>query len=303
MTSASVSSDPQQDSAISLFHLWHVLLAEWRLLLASGTLFTAAAVALALTMTPVYRAESIVAPVEADRREGSASALISQLGGVAGLAGINLGSLTSSANKGRIIIQSRSLLEEFIRRNDLIPVLLGDAQTDRPPTLWRAVEEFKKIYDAEEDPETGLITVRVEWTDPRLAAQWTNSLVKLSNELLRQRDLTDAQRNIKYLNEQLALTNVVGLQQVIYNLIEGEMKTLMLANAREEYALAVVDQAVVPEMRSRPKRTQMTVLGALLGGIVGVFAVAIRRTVRIQRAQHEALMAKSRSADRKETQT
>src|SRR5690606_5922413 len=149
----------------------------------------------------------------------------------------------------------RSLIEEFIGRNNLIPVLLSDGEEDpdRPPTLWRAVEAFRKnVYHVEEDPETGLIRVRAGWTDPERAASSANGLVDLANERVRQRDLSDAQRNIKYLNEQLAETNVVGLQQAIDNLIEGEMKTLMLANAREEYALTVVDRAVAPELRERP---------------------------------------------------
>jgi uncharacterized protein involved in exopolysaccharide biosynthesis len=58
------------------------------------------------------------------------------------------------------------------------------------------------------------------------------------------------------------------------------MRTLMLSNARQEYALAVIDRAVVPELRQRPKRKQIVVLGTLLGGIVGLFVIAIRRTLR-----------------------
>jgi LPS O-antigen subunit length determinant protein (WzzB/FepE family) len=106
---------------------------------------------------------------------------------------------------------------------------------------------------------------------------------------MRQRALTDAERNIEYLNDQLGRTNVVELQQVIYNLIEAEMKTLMLANVRNEYAFSVVDPAVVPELRARPKRKQLVVLGALLGGIVGLFVVAVSRSLQNLRVEQSAL--------------
>jgi uncharacterized protein involved in exopolysaccharide biosynthesis len=275
---------PQGEDTVSLLALWHIARAEWRIFAYIIGAFTVASIIVALVMTPIYRAEAVVSPVDTNRRD-LGSGLVGQLGGLAGLAGINLSGLTGAPNKGRIMIQSRSLLEEFIKRNNLIPVLYEqERKSDEPPTLWFAVERFKlNNYSAEEDPETGLITVRVEWTDPQLAAKWANDLVKLANELLRQKDLADADRNIKYLNKQLADTNVLGLQEVLYNLIEIEMRTLMLAHAREEYALSVVDEAVAPELRYSPKRKQLVVLGGLLGCIVAAFVVAIRRTLRTER--------------------
>ena len=55
--------------------------------------------------------------------------------------------------------------------------------------------------------------------------------------------MTDSSRNIQYLKDQIAKTDVVQLQGVMYSLVEAEMKTLMLANARSEYAFTVVDPA------------------------------------------------------------
>ncbi|MGH8249563.1 MAG: Wzz/FepE/Etk N-terminal domain-containing protein [Steroidobacteraceae bacterium] len=276
--------DGRRDAdAINLLDVWNAVRADWKLLACIVAVFALAAVVIALTMTPVYRAESVVTPVDPGARDSAASALVGQLGNLAGIAGINLGDMSGSSNKGRVTIQSRSLIEEFIRRNKLIPILYADreaATSDGQPTLWLAVEDFEDMYSAEPDPETGLITVRVEWTDPKLAAEWANGLVALANELLRNRDHADAQRSLKYLNGQLAQTNVVGLQQVLYNLIEIEMRTLMLSNARQEYALAIIDRAVVPELRQRPKRKQIVILGTLLGGIVGLFFIAIRRALR-----------------------
>jgi uncharacterized protein involved in exopolysaccharide biosynthesis len=62
------------------------------------------------------------------------------------------------------------------------------------------------------------------------------------------------------------------LRRVIYNLIENETKTLMLANAREEYAFAVVDPAVPPELRISPRRRVMVLVGLMLGLVLGTLA-------------------------------
>ena len=50
----------------------------------------------------------------------------------------------------------------------------------------------------------------------------------------------------------------------------------MLADVREEYALEVIDPAVVPETKSAPDRALICILGALLGGILSVLFVLLK---------------------------
>ena len=100
----------------------------------------------------------------------------------------------------------------------------------------------------------------------------------LANETLRSRALSDSSRNIQYLKEQIAKTDVVELQRVMYGLIEIEMKTLMLANARTEYAFTVVDPGVTPERRVWPRRTLMVLSGGVLGVFLG-FLLALAHSI------------------------
>src|SRR5205823_3365385 len=119
-----------------------------------------------------------------------------------------------------------------------LPLLSRGAK--KPPTLWVAVEKFRKTcLMITEDKLKGLTTVSIDWTDPATAASWANSFVALANEILRTRAIDDANRNIDYLNQQVAHTNVVELQQVMYKLIEQETKSLMLAKGRVEYAFTI----------------------------------------------------------------
>ncbi len=227
-------------------------------------LCTAAALAYALTAIPIYRAEAVLTEVR-DGGMGGAAAGLSQLGGLASMAGLNIGG--ASANRTpQAVLKSRHLVEEFIKRNNLIPELYPKAQQPRP-TLWRAVKRFQEgILKISEDTRANKTSVSIEWTDPVAAARWANEFVALANELLRTRALDESTRNVNYLKEQIAKTNVVELQRVMYSLIESETKTLMLANARAEYAFVLVDPAVPPEIRISPKRT-IIVLAGLLGGL------------------------------------
>jgi uncharacterized protein involved in exopolysaccharide biosynthesis len=228
------------------------------------------AIAWALTATPIFRAEVVVTPVR-DRNGFGSNSLSSQLGGLTSLAGINL-PVGGPGEEGLLVLTSRRLVEEFIKRNDVPPLLAHGSQ--HPPTLWFAVRQFRaSVIKIDEDKAKGITTVTVDWTDPIVAAKWANQFVDLANELMRTQAVDDATRNVAYLNSQIARTSVVELQRVMYNLVESETKTLMLASGRKEYALTVVDPAVPPEKRISPQRTLMVLTGLVLGAVLGSLLV------------------------------
>lgn len=262
----SVAARDEIDVVALLRALWR---RKWLILLITAV-FAVGSVYLALTATPVYSAQAVVAPVDAGDA-GPMSSLASQFGGLAGLAGASLPGNRSTQNH-MAVLRSRSLVEEFIRRNELLDDL--SPPDGAPHSLWYAVKHFReKVLLISEDDKSGTTRVAVNWTDPAVAAQWANGLVALANELIRARALAEAQKNIEYLNKQIAATNVIGIERVMYGLIENETKTLMLANAREEYAFRVVDPAVAPELRSRPKRKLMVLTGTALGALLSVLLV------------------------------
>lgn len=265
-----------RDDEIDIFALWHTMWGSKYLIGLISGLCGLAALLYAFTATPKFRAEVVVAEVHDTSLKGAAS-LTNQLGGLASLAGINLPG-SGSDHDAQAVLQSRRLVEEFIKSQNLLSVLLPD--TKKPPTLWFAVKRFRDgVVSIREDKRTFLTTVAIEWTDPKTAAQWANGFVALANELVRTRALDDSTRNIAYLNKQIAQTNVVDMQKVIYNLIESEMKTLMLANARAEYAFSVIDPAVPAEVRSSPKRGLIVISGFAFGLLIGVIAAFARERV------------------------
>lgn len=86
-----------------------------------------------------------------------------------------------------------------------------------------------------------------------MAKEWTEKLVHEINQHMRQQDVEDAEARIAYLEEKLSETNIAGMQQVFFQLIESETRTVMLANAQNEYIFKTVDPAVVPQEKSEPK--------------------------------------------------
>ena len=249
-----------------------LLRVAWRykyLVLSITMLAAMISVAMALMAKPVYRAEVVITEVREGPAGSGGSGLASQLGGLASAAGISLGSGSAGNHAGQAVLKSRHLVEEFVKRNNLIPELFRNSK--KQPTLWLAVKRFQEgVLRITEDTRQGKTTLSIDWTDPETAARWANGVVALANELVRTRALSEATRNVAYLREQINKTTVVELQRVMYDLIESETKTLMLANERAEYAFMVVDPAVAPELRISPQRTLMVLAGTIIGFCLGI---------------------------------
>lgn len=236
-------------------------------------------------MTPVYRAEVTIAPVSEER--GAAASLSSQLGGLASLAGINLPSGGGSADANAAILKSRELATRFIEKEGLMPTLFEaewdavnrrwlETAQDKLPTQWKAYQLFDTgVRKIQEDKKTGIIKLSIDWKDPKLAAQWANGLVRAANEHIRQRAIREAEQSMAYLNEEVSKTSVVGMQEILYRLIEKQMQTVTLARARDEYAFAIIDKAVPPERKLSPKRGMIATVSSMTVGLLAALYVLV----------------------------
>ena len=187
------------------------------------------------------------------------------------------------------VLQSELVTQSFIKSRDLLPVLysnLWDSRDarwktndpDKQPTLWKAYKLFnKKIRNVTEDKTTGLVTMRIEWKDARQAADWANGLVQLTNQYLRNKAISEAERNIAYLNSEAAKTNIVEVKTSIYALLQQEINTEMVARGRDEYALKVIDPAYVPEKPVSLGPLTLAIFGLLAGGLGCLTFILVRR--------------------------
>ena len=248
---------------------------RWTIVLSTLIVGTAATI-FAFLATPMYRADVTLTIVK--EKEGNGSDLGGSLSDIANLAGVNIGQ-SSDEDAYKAVLSSRHLIQVFIERYGLV-------QTLHSPTLWKAVNHFHDdLVNIKDDQRKGTTLVAITWTDPAVAARWANDFVALCNELIRTKALNQAKRNVDYLTEQAGKTTSVDVQHALYDLVESETKKLMLANERIEYAFAVADPAVAPEIRSSPKRTMLLFGGLGLGGFIG-FSIAFVRARLAVRRQH-----------------
>lgn len=293
------------DDELDLRELVRVIWAgKW---LIGGITFASAVIAviIALMLTDIYRSGALLAPNDQDGASGL-SALAAQYGGLASLAGIDLGGASSDKTAlGLEILRSRKFVSEFIERHDiLVPLMAARGWDDetgelkinpddydlaaekwvrdvsppkRPtPSLQEAYEIFMDLLSVSQDKKTGFVVVAIEHYSPTIAKQWVDWLVEDLNAFIMQQDVAEAEQAIEYLNGQIASTSLAELQNVFFRLIEEQTKTVMLAAVSNEYLFKTLDPAIAPEEKARPKRSLIAILGTLLGGMFGLLVVLVR---------------------------
>lgn len=281
---------------------------KWIVML-SAAIFAVLSVIVALSLPNIYQSEVTLAPTE-EASGGGMAQMAGQLGGLASLAGVNLGQQQADKTTMALeILKSRAFITDFVERHDILPELMA-AESWSPngglkynaelynaenrswiirdgeslkPTSWQFVKNFRKEHlNVTRADDSGLVFVAINHLSPVVAQRWAKWLVEDINKEMRKRDIEEAERSLEYLNSELQRTSLSNMQQVFYQLIEKQTQTIMLANVRPEYIFQVIDPAVVPEQKAKPSRALICIVGTFLGGLVGLLIVFIRQAMRLK---------------------
>ena len=302
---AQMQQNQVQDDEIDLSELWRAVWAGKFTIIAISFIFAVASIMFALSKPNVYKASAILAPASAEGGGGLAG-LAGQFGGLASMAGINLGG--SGGDKTALaleILKSRSFIENYIAKHELlVPIMAGknwNMATDNlifddelydsvnniwlrevkppkkvEPSSWEAYKNFSKLLSVSQDKTTSMVTIGIEYFSPTMAQQWLTWLISDINDFMRDQDQKEAQASIDYLTQQLENIQVTTMETVFYQLVEEQTKSMMLTKVKAEYVLKTIDPPQVPDEKAGPKRALIVILGTMLGGMLSVLIVLIR---------------------------
>lgn len=294
-----------QDDELDIRELIASIWAGKLLIIIVTTCFAVLSVIYALNLPNIYKAEAVLIPAESKESNGLAG-LASQFGGLAGIAGVDIGG--GSGNKAQLaleILKSRKFTSNFIEKHAILPNLMAAKSWDMSnnsisynealylqfedkwvrqvkapklakPSMQEAYKVFSKIVDTNSEPESSTITLSVEHISPVIAQQWVKWLIEDINLEVKQREVSEAIKSTQFLTEQLEKTKVSDIRSVLYNLVEEQTKTIMFANVRDEYVFKTIDPAIVPEEKFKPRRAIICIAGTLLGAILSFFFLVLR---------------------------
>ncbi len=264
------------------------------------------AVLYSISLPNVYKSEALLSPVVS---EASPSGAMSNMGGLASLAGINLqtqpaGNSTKALKKLRTL----SFFEDNILPNIFLPDLMAfkswdsknnkiiydknifnsDTQTwNKIPSPQKSYKDFKRILEFSLDYETGFVTISVRHQSPYIAQEWTNLIVNQLNDFFRSNDKREAQAAMDYLNAQMAQTSYTEIKEVIAQLLQNKMQQLTLIEANDFYVFSYLDPPKVMEEKVEPNRKSISILGAVLGALSGILIIIIGEFLRSKKIWYE----------------
>ncbi|KZZ48374.1 hypothetical protein A3758_13935 [Oleiphilus sp. HI0118] len=299
---------PPYDDEIDLLELWRALMRGKWIIVGFTAVFSVASVFYALSLPNMYKSVAILAPAEAS--SSGLAKIAGQFGGLASIAGINLGGGGSNKTAEALeILQSWAFIEEFIQEQNIAPQVFAvkgwnpetneliynteiynpqtQTWTREPPkgkkaepSSWELFLKFSDYISIGEDKLTGFVSLSITHYSPSIAKAWVDLYVRVINRVFKEKDTLEAEANVEFLKSQIEQTSLASMQGVFYDLIEEQTKTLMLAKGSTEYVFKTVSESRVPEQRSSPKRALICVVGAFLGGFLGVFVALIRYFIR-----------------------
>lgn len=290
---ASSSGAPEQTAVsdadvVQLQPIFRMFARHW--LLAIGTVVLVAGVVFSVSflVTKRYEASATVMPVSQEGPGSVLRTLASQVGGLAALAGVDASGGSMTASQAVALLQSRELIQQFVADQNLLPVLFErhwDSRTGDwkpsirgvPPSLEDAYRLItRRVLAIEEDRRTGLVIIRVTWTDPELSAKWANELLRRANEKARDLALRDADQSLAHLKREMDRTTAVEVRQSIAALMEAQLNKKVLAEVRPDFAFRVLDKALPSDLHNFVSPSRKVYLGAGLGlGLVAALLLVL----------------------------
>jgi LPS O-antigen subunit length determinant protein (WzzB/FepE family) len=296
------------DDEIDLRELFHVLL-EGKWIVVSLTAFISIlGVIYSLLLPNIYESKAILVPVNSS---SSISGALGSYSSLAGLAGINLSSGSDEGNSVKAIqkISSLSFFKNNILTNIHLPNLMAvkswnpktntltfdenifDTNSNtwirdykypqqQIPSAQESFEEFETVHlGLSEDKKSGFITLSIKHQSPFVAKQWVELIVNEINAFYRQKDKLESEKAVSYLNQQISMTGLSEIKQVLAQLLQEETKKLTLVEANQFYVFDYIDPPAIMEKKSAPKRAVICIIIAIIGGMLSIFLVLIRHYV------------------------
>tara|TARA_B110000503_G_C7103983_1_gene395102 strand:+ start:141 stop:1088 length:948 start_codon:yes stop_codon:yes gene_type:complete len=293
------------EDEIDLREVFNVLLQGKWFIISVTSFVSIIGVIFSLLLPNIYESKALLVPINLS---SSISGSLGSYSALAGLAGISLPSDSNEGNALKAIekVGSLSFFENSILVNislpDLMAVKSWNPKTntliydksiyDKNSNTWvrdysypqqqipspqESFEEFKsKHFNVSQDKKSGFITLSIKHQSPFLAKQWTDLVVNKINTYYRKKDKSESEKAVSYLNQQISITGLSEIKEVLAELMQEEIKKLTLVEANEFYVFDYIDPPAVMEEESYPNRVLIIILSLLSGVMLSILLALIR---------------------------
>jgi len=295
------TSDYNHDE-IDLSELFKVLWINKTFIALFTAVFAFLAIIYSLMLNNIYTAKTVFVPTALNQSADK----LSGLSAFANIGGFSLPDSDPNVSTALGYIESKDLVKRLMQYESFLPDLMAATswnlkanslfydsdvydinakkwvrEIDPPfgitPSVQEAYKVFTKLISVSQDKKNQLVTLSVEHISPVVAQQWSIWIAQEVNKFVANLRVNEAMASIEYLEEQVISTPYAELRSQFYELIQQKTQSMMLANVNPEFVLTTIDPPLVAEIKSKPKRALICILGTLLGGMLSVLIIFIRK--------------------------
>ena len=299
---------------LSLLNLIKVFWGQKFVIIFITSLFAILSIVISLSIPNKYTSSSILIAIESSE-SSSTSNLISRYGGIASLAGVQIPS-SGGEDRGELalqIIKSKGFLNHLFRIDPTLVQKIFAAKKYDPkskeiiyddnifdstrgawvrkvkggkakrPSYVEVFKEYSEIMNISKDKRTGFITLNITHISPEFSRYLSQLIINEANNIVRERDLENANKALEYLNKELESTQQSSIKDSMNEIIKSQLEKKMLAFVRNDYLLETIDQPFLPEKKSSPGRSLIVIFSTTLGFFISLLSsifLHYRRTLK-----------------------
>ena len=295
-------NEHQQAESLTLTRILRGLYRDRFTIFTTTFLVSLASVIYSFSINNIYRSETYLKLSENPSNYSESSSVMEAAGGLSSLLGLSLGSNDKLVLSNIKKIQSRSFLRSLIENdisflNKLYASKSFDALTkelkfnssnyfdsldemkNSELVFFKVFEKYKKSLNVDLDQDSGLLLVSFDHVSPIFAKE---ALDKITNEInlsARKKSLENANKNLFFLNQELANNQNLLVKRNIGNLAEKELNKKMFAEVHtKEFLFEIVEPPFIPEKKIKPTRSLFLIFGIIFGILAGV---SVANTLRL----------------------
>ena len=148
-------------------------------------------------------------------------------------------------------------------RSSWMDRLLGGRKEPMPPGDWDAIRAVKDRMRVSVNRKAGTLSISFESPSAEGSAGILKHYLEEGKSRLQEEALERAEKNKKFIQEQIGRTVDALTRDRLYTLYGQEVEREMLARNREQFGFRVIDSARIPDRKSRPQRAKLAVFATL----------------------------------------
>lgn len=232
-----------------------------------------------LKMDNIYESKAVLRPVQNSTNQMSSA--LSNLGGLANLAGINIGSggNVSPYNSMNAIVNDADFIYSFVTENKFESKIVDDysefslTEKYKENQKFFVVKAFKDNFGFIEDSKTGLMTMYFQNKDREFSKKVVDMLLKETSLKYQTIEMENIDERINKYKNEIDKTSDIALKNKLAEVVAGLIQSKVLSQAQEFYGFDILVKPSVPDEldKIKPRRSLIVILSFFISGFMGIF--------------------------------